>query len=88
MIWLTIYQIKRIVDSHDMYQNIFGHKIKSVSLATNTKPLSNKISFRLVRVCTFQCVLARIMEKILFCLVAENVYDTDSVHIGDTILID
>ncbi len=27
--------------------------------------------------CAFQCALVRIMVKILFCLVAENVYDTD-----------
>ncbi len=56
-----------------------GHQ--SVPLATSPKPLSSKIlsskiSFGLVRV-PVQCPLVRIMEKILFCLVAENVYGTD-----------
>ncbi len=31
---------------------------------------------------TFQCALARIMVKFLFCLVAENVYGTDCCNVG------
>ncbi len=50
---------------------------QSVPLVTSPRPLSSQISFGLVRVCTFQYTLARIMVKILFSLVAENVYGTD-----------
>ncbi len=52
---------------------------QSVTLATSPKPLSSKISFSLegVPVHLFLCALPRIMGKILFCLVTENVYGTD-----------
>ncbi len=55
--------------------------LQTVPLATSPKSLSTKISFRLSKsVCTFQCALARIMGKILFCLVTEKVYGTDCVY--------
>ncbi len=43
---------------------------QSVPLANSPKPASSKISFWASKsACTFQCALARIMLKILFCLV-------------------
>ncbi len=49
-----------------------------VPLSTSPKPLSSQKNIIWASsACTFQCALARIMRKILFCLVTENVYGTN-----------
>ncbi len=61
--------------------DIYFFSIFDFNVNTSPKPLSSRIPFWLVRVSgIFQCALAQIMRKILFCLVTEKVYGTDCCY--------